>query len=126
MQGLGEVLFCDVTGRMVDHPWRATGPSITFPVSGSQPMKLQAGSCMRSMSKSEARLFSSWMVICFLCCVLSWAILIGLVVVWGRSDIGHGIWRVCKAVLVLCSSFIGVEGFAAIAGGGVRWMVLWF
>ena len=44
MRGLGESAFCDVTGRMVDHPCKATGPLISLPVAGSRPMKLHEGS----------------------------------------------------------------------------------
>ena len=42
----------DITGRMVDHPRRATGPLISFPVVGLWPMKLHAGSWIKMMSKS--------------------------------------------------------------------------
>ena len=34
----------DVTGRMVDHPWRATGPFISSPDVLSRLIKLHAGS----------------------------------------------------------------------------------
>ena len=74
-----------VTGRMVDHPRRATGPTISFPEVGSRPIKLQAGSWMRMMSSSEMLLLRSWMVACFLRCMFSWAILIGSVVMDCRS-----------------------------------------
>ena len=59
VRGLGVFSLRDVTGRMVDHPWRATGPLISLPVVGSRPMKLHAGSCSRRMSKSVGGLFSN-------------------------------------------------------------------
>ena len=68
----------DVTGRMVDHPFRATGPLMSLPDS-SRPMKLQAGSWRMRMSNSAAKLFSNWIVVCFLRWILSWVILIGCV-----------------------------------------------
>ena len=85
--GLGDVSLSVVMGRMVDHPCRATGPFISFPVRGLRPIRLQAGSCMRIMSSSFLCSFSSWTVACFFLCMLSWAILIGRVVSEGCSFI---------------------------------------
>ena len=42
--GLGEFSLRDITGRMVDHPCKATGPLMSLLVVGSRPMKLHAGS----------------------------------------------------------------------------------
>ena len=58
MRGLGEFALKDVTGRMVYHSWRATGPSITFP-EGSCPMKLHAGSWIMMTSVLVGESFSS-------------------------------------------------------------------
>ena len=85
--GLGDESLSVVMGRMVDHPCRATGPLISFPVRGLRPIRLQAGSCKRMMSSSFLCSFSSWMVACFFLCMLSWAILIGRVVSEGCSVI---------------------------------------
>ena len=71
----------------MDHPCRATGPFISFPVRGLCPIRLQAGSCIRMMSSSFLCSFSRWTVACFFLCMLSWAILIGRVVSEGCSVI---------------------------------------
>ena len=76
-----------VMGRMVDHPCRATGPFISFPVRGLCPIRLQAGSCIRIMLSLFLCSFSRWTVACFFLCMLSWAILIGRVVSEGCSII---------------------------------------
>ena len=67
----------EVTGRMVFHPFRATGPAISWPEMGSCRMKPQAGSWMRRMSKSRVKLFSSCSITCFFLWTFNWAILIG-------------------------------------------------
>ena len=80
----------DVTGRMVFHPFRATGPAMSFPEMGSRPMKLQAGSWMRRMSNSRLKLFKSCRVTCFFRWTFSWAILIGWVTILGYSVMLEG------------------------------------
>ena len=79
----------DVAGRMVDHPCNATGPFISFPVSGFLPIKLHAGSWIRIMSNSVVLLLRSWMVACFFLCIFICAILIGRVTIGGRPFIGE-------------------------------------
>ena len=78
------------TGRMVVHPLRATGPLISFPVFGLRPIKLHAGSCIRIMSKDDARSFSTCTVVCFFLWILICAILMGRVWILGRSTILGG------------------------------------
>ena len=121
---------------MVVHPFRATGPLMSLPERGSRPIKLHASSCMRMMSKSVgAKLLSSWVVTCFLCWTLSWAILIGWVVIGGHSVMlkggglgwsAWGLWRCGSSVTRICWGRCegGIWGFQAVEAFGFGFLVL--